>query len=200
MLNTREIFLDKQLRYGGFYELAIQVCPSTDNRPIKLYTDYIWTLQNVAGPYDEDFRLIQTDIEEFQHRGIVRLGKYEIPFMTYNVREIEPIETDFNWFDICFSTASIESIFGSEYQTWIENPKVPKELLEFLMGSMKRLFRVYPFKLAMIDFEVSGEYYFADLKKPLNNNWESTAFYIGQSDYDQISIENRKLVTKIEDL
>jgi hypothetical protein len=45
MTEQRDIFLDKDLRCGGFYELAIQVCPSTNNDPIKLYTDFIWTLR-----------------------------------------------------------------------------------------------------------------------------------------------------------
>lgn len=117
MTEKKNIFLDKDLRCGGFYELAIQVCPSIDNDPIKLYTDFIWTLNNVSGPFDEDFNTIQTDIEIFQHRGLIRLDNFVIPFLTYNVRETEPIETGFNWFDICFYTAAIEHVFGSEYQT-----------------------------------------------------------------------------------
>ena len=68
MTEQKDIFLDKDLRWGGFYELAIQVCPSIDNNPIKLYTDFIWTLNNVSGPFDEDFKKIETNIENFQHR------------------------------------------------------------------------------------------------------------------------------------
>lgn len=92
-MHSRDIFLHKDLRCGGFFELAIQVCPSIDNQPIQLYTDYVWSLDNVKGPYDDNFNPIQTNIEQFGHRGLIRLGKYEIPFMTYNVRETEPIET-----------------------------------------------------------------------------------------------------------
>lgn len=62
MTELKEIFLDKDLRCGGFYELAIQVCPSSDNDPIKLYTDFIWTLNNVSGPFDEDFKTIKQKI------------------------------------------------------------------------------------------------------------------------------------------
>jgi len=200
MREAKDIFLDKDLRCGGFYELAIQVCPSIDNEPIQLYTDYIWSLENVKGPYDDSFNLIQTDIEIFQHRGLIRLGEYQIPFMTYNVRETEPIETGFNWLDVCFYTAAIEHVFGAEYLTWTENPKVPKELSDFFKDTMKHLYRIYPFKLAILDYEVSGQYYLDDLGKPLSNNWQTSAFYVGQDNFEQIANENKKLVTKIEEL
>ncbi len=200
MTEAKNIFLDKDLRCGGFYELAIQVCQSIDNKPIQLYTDCIWKLENVRGPYDDNFNLIQTDIETFQHRGLIQLGEYEIPFMTYNVRETEPIETGFNWFDICFYTAAIEHVFGSDYQTWTENPKVPKELSEFFRKIMKQLYKIYPFKLAMLGFEVSGQYYLDDLEKPSSNNWQTSAFYVGQDMFQQIANENQRFVTKIEEL
>lgn len=97
--------------------MCLQVCPSIDQRPIQFYTDYIWTLDNVDGPYDSEFNRIAVDIEQFEHQGILTLGEYSIPFKTFNIREQEPIETGFNWFDISFYTAAIESIFGQEYQT-----------------------------------------------------------------------------------
>ena len=200
MTELKDIFLDKDLRCGGFYELAIQVCPSIDNDPIKLYTDFIWTLNNVSGPFDEDFKTMQTDIENFQHRGLIKLGNFDIPFMTYNIRETEPIETGYNWFDICFYTAAIEHFIGSEYQTWTENPKVPIELSAFFTSILKDLYKIFPFKLAMLDFEVSGQYYLEDLIKPLTNSWTTSTFYVGQKNYDLIAIENRKFVKRIEEL
>jgi hypothetical protein len=113
--------------------------------------------------------------------------------MTYNIRETEPIETGFNWFDICFYTATIEKVFGSEYQTWTENPKVPKQLTDFFTSILKALYKIYPFELAMLDFEVSGQYYFDDLKKPINT-WTYSAFFVGQNKYDLVAVENRKFV------
>jgi hypothetical protein len=87
--------------------------------------------------------------------------------MTYNIREEEPVETGFNWFDICFYTAAIEKVFGSEYQTWTENPKVPITLKKFFTTVLKQLYKIYPFQLAILDFEVSGQYYLDNLKTPL---------------------------------
>ncbi|MFT3902917.1 MAG: hypothetical protein QM727_07065 [Niabella sp.] len=199
MTELKTIFLDKDLRCGGFYELAIQVCPSIDNDPIKLYTDFIWALNNVSGPFDEDFKNIKTDIENIQHRGLIKLGNFDVPFMTYNIRETEPIETGFNWFDICFYTAAIEQVFGSEYQTWTENPKVPEQLTDFFTSILKGLYKIFPFKLAILGFEVSGQYYLADLKSK-TNTWAYSAFFVGQSTYDLIAVENRKYVKTIEEL
>jgi hypothetical protein len=200
MTELKDIFLDKELRCGGFYELAIQVCPSTDNEPIKLFTDFIWTLNNVSGPYDQDFGTMQTDIRNFQHDGLIRLGIFDIPFMTYNIRETESIEIGYNWFDICFYTAAIEHIFGSEYKTWTEQPKVPKELTDFFTMTLKNLYKIFPFKLAMLDFEVSGLYYLDDLTNPLTNTGTTATFYLGQKNYDLIATENRKFVKRIEEL
>jgi hypothetical protein len=200
MTKSNDILLDKELRTGGFYELAIQVCPSADNEPIRLYTDFIWSLKNVEGPFDVNNNSIPVDIVNIQHIGILHLDKYAIPFMTYNIREDEPVETGFNWFDICFYTAAIEKVFGSEYQTWTENPNVPKELKNFFQGIIKQLFKIYPFQLAILDFEVSGQYYLDDLKKPLINSWTPSSFFVSKEYYEHISSENRKFVTKIEDI
>lgn len=199
MNEHKDIFIDKDLRCGGFYELAIQVCPSIDNYPIELYTDFIWTLNNVSGPFDEDFKTIEPDIENIQHRGLISLDNFVIPFMTYNIREDEPIETGFNWFDICFYTAAIEKVFGSEYQTWTDNPKVPEQLTEFFNSILKDLYKIFPFKLAILGFEVSGQYYLADLKNE-TNTWAHSAFFVGQSNYDLIAVENREYVKIIEEL
>ena len=200
MTKSKEIFLDKDLRCGGFYELAIQVCPSIDNDPIQLYTDFIWSLKEVSGPFDEDYKIIKTDIENIEHRGLIRLENFDIPFMTYNIRETEPIETGFNWFDICFYTAAIEHVFGSEYQTWTENPNVPKQLTDFFTKTLKDLFNLFPFELAILDFEVSGQYYLDDLMNPLTSNLTTSNLYVGRKNFEIISPNNRKLVKQIEEL
>ena len=200
MTNGNDILFNKELRTGGFYELAIQVCPSTDNEPIKLYTDYIWTLNNVYGPFDVKDNPLPIDIQNIQHLGVLHLNDYAIPFMTYNIREDEPVETGFNWFDICFYTAAIEHVFGSEYQTWTENPKVPKQLSDFFKKTLKDLYKLFTYELAILDFEVSGEYYLKDLKNPLTNNWTTSNFYVGRKNFDLIAPENRKFVTQIEEL
>ena len=198
MTDTKNLFLNKELRAGGFYELAIQVCPSSDNEPIRRYTNFIWTLDKVQGPFDDNFDKIQTDIKNNRHNGILRLGEFEIPFMTYNIREEEPIETGFNWFDICFYTAAIENVFGSEYETWTEIPKAPKQLDDFLIMTLKTLYKIYPLKLAILGFEVSGQYYLDNLKTDLTYDCTPTNFFLGQDSLELISERNKKLMTIID--
>ena len=65
MAEIRDIYLNKDLRVGGFYELTIQVCPSTNMEPIKKYTEYIKSLKNVDGPFDRNFEPINIEIETF---------------------------------------------------------------------------------------------------------------------------------------
>ena len=81
MTKNNDILLNKELRTGGFYELAIQVCHSANNEPIRLYTDFIWNLKNVNGPYDVNNNSIPIDIANIQHVGILHLKEYAIPFM-----------------------------------------------------------------------------------------------------------------------
>jgi hypothetical protein len=199
MISSKDIFLDKELKTGGFYELAIQVCPSADNEPIKLYTDYIWKLNDVEGPFDFDFNLIPVDVSNIRHNGILHLDNYRIPFMTYNIREDEPIETGYNWFDICFYTSAIEQIFGTEYETWTENPKSPEQLDNFIRSVLRKLFDIFHFKLAIVGFEVSGQYYFDNFKHDMKYDWTHTKFFISKKDYDLIADENKKLITIIEE-
>ncbi|MDP1816784.1 MAG: hypothetical protein Q8K92_20185, partial [Leadbetterella sp.] len=187
------------------YELLIisnvfQTHSSADNEPIRLYTDFLWSLKNVEGPFDVNNNSIPVDIVNIQHIGILHLDIYAIPFMTYNIREDEPLETGFNWFDICFYTAAIEKVFGSEYKTWTENPKVPIELKKFFTTMLKQLYKIYPFQLAILDFEISGQYYLDNLKTPLRDGWTPSSFFVGKDDYELISVDNRKFVTKIEDI
>ncbi len=199
MANTKDLFLDEELRAGGgWYELSIQVCPCANDEPINLYTEHIWKLENVEGPYDYKYNLLTPNIENIEHKGVLNLGNFAIPFMTYNIREDEQIETGFNWFDICFYTTAIERVFGSEYQMWNRNPKIPKPLDVFIKKTSKDLYRLYPFQLAMLDFEVSGCYYLNDLKENLLGDSTSSAFFVGMENYNLINEDNKRFVTKLD--
>ena len=61
----KTIFLNKEIRCGGFYELCIQVCPSSEMEPIKKYSNYIKSLEYVDGPFDDNFELTEFNIEDF---------------------------------------------------------------------------------------------------------------------------------------
>lgn len=114
----------------------------------------------------------------------------------YKFREDEPIDTDFNWFDICFYTTTIEYVFGEKYKTWTEKPLTPPILDEFFISIIKKLFDIYKFQLAIIDFEVSGQYYLCDLHKALNAHTNSR-FFVGSENAHIIANENKSKVYMI---
>jgi hypothetical protein len=194
MKSKKELFLDKKLRCGGFYELAIQVCKSDDILPIRLYTDFLWSRMNVDGPFDLNFNHVKIELENIRHNGIVNLENYSIPFITYHILEEHPIESGSNWFGIGFYTAAIEEIFGEQYTTWTEIQNCPELISNFLSSTMKSLFEIYPFKLAMIDFEISGQYYLEDLKGEFKN-FTYSKFYIADENINEIAEQNKKFVT-----
>ncbi|WP_247236270.1 hypothetical protein [Telluribacter sp. SYSU D00476] len=196
MIDKKELFLNQSIRSGGFYELCIQVCPSVDTTPIKIYSDFIWSLACVEGPYDNNFERVRIQPENMEHQGILHLDNYYIPFKTYNIREQAPIEEGFNWYDICFYTATIDKVFGLENQTWTDYPVVPQQLEAFLNKTMLDLYQIYPFLLAMIDFEISGQYYLSDFKAKLNN-WSSSKFFIGRENMKLVAKMNKDIVTFI---
>ena len=193
MTEIKDIFKNEELRRGGFYELCIQACPSNNMEPIIKYSEYINSLSNVEGPFDRNFEPANIEIENFEHEWVLNLDNYSIPFKTFNIRENEPIETGFNWFDICFYTSTIEEIFGEEYQTWTENPKCPPQLTDFLRKTLFDLNGIHPFKMAMIDFEISGQYYLSDLKTDFNN-WTNSKFFVNKTDAHLISEKNKDVV------
>lgn len=199
MTGLKELFLNPKLRTGGFYELAIQVCPSVNNNPIEDYTNFIWSQNNIEGPFDDDFNLTSVNFKNNRHSGIITLGNYKIPFVTINIREDQPIDTGYNWFDICFHTAAIEYVFGEEYQTWTESPKVPAELNTFLKLSALKLYEIFPFELALKDFEVSGLYYLEDLKENLGTPFRPQ-FIIGEKNTSKIKDGNIHFVSIVEGL
>ena len=194
----KDIYLKQELRLGGFYELTIQVCPSSNMAPIKKYTEYIKSLKNVEGPFDRNFDLTNIEVETFEHEWILNIENLSIPFKTFNIHEDEPIETGFNWFDVCFYTETIQELFGEEYKTWDENPKCPTELMDFFTKLINDLNNIYKFHLAMIDFEISGQYYLEDLSRDFAN-WSNSKFFVNEKDAHLITEQNTKVVTIINE-
>jgi hypothetical protein len=193
-VNKRELFLNNDLRCGGFYELCIQVSSSIELEPIHSYTKYIWNLPNVEGPYDKNFDKVQLEEEPWmEYQGILNVNKYSIPFQTFNISENEPIETGFNWFDISFHTEAIEAVFGHGYNTWKGIPKPPELLKSFIHDTASNLYKLHPFKLGLLGFEVSCQYYLDDLKTDLQN-MGYTEFLVGRENLHLISSGNRKEV------
>src|SRR4051812_35991163 len=110
MSDRRDIFINPRLRKGGYFELAIQVSPGIDNDSIPLYKKYFWSLPNVEGPFDTDMNHVSLSSSAYSDEGVLRLGELLLPFKTYYIKEAEPLETGFNWFDISFFTITIDHV------------------------------------------------------------------------------------------
>ena len=85
---------------------------------------------------------------------------------------------------------AIEKVFGEEYTTWTEVQNPPILLKKFLEETMKNLYTIYPFQLAMIDYEISGQYYLNDLKSEFEN-FTYSKFYIGKEFECKIAENNK---------
>jgi hypothetical protein len=169
-------------------------------KPWRLYQNFFWTLNNIDGPFDLNKTSIPFDIENSNHHGVLHLDNFTIPFMTYNIREEQPIETGFYWFDICFYTTTIEKVFGLTHQHWTDKPLVPDELKKFFITTLIKLYKIFPFQLAILDFEASGQFYLEDLKTTLTFIYNPPSFFVGRDKCENISIDNRKYITIIEDI
>lgn len=204
MSNTeiiKSVFLDKEFKGGDFYELSMKITQSVDNNVVKIYTDYIWNLDNVYGPYDSDFNLIQTDVTIFQHNGVLRLDDYYIPFMTFCINDSESNEKGNTVFDICIDTTAVVRIFGSEYELWMGSD-VPKQLSDFFYSIAKQLYKCYPFQLGILGWEVSSGRYNLDY---LTSNRLSTvvidnvSFFVGKEAYNALLDFNKQYITIVDD-
>lgn len=194
MTDTKNLYLNDDIRCGGFYELCIQVSPTVDTISLKAYNDFFWSLDIVSGPFNDRLEKVNVDIDNYTQEGILAIDGRQIPFKQFNIREAEPVATGFNWFDISFYTATIEHVFQLEPQHWSDNPNVPPKLQEFLLDTMKELYKLHPFLLSFIDFEISGQYYLHDLSGDLNN-WTNTKFFAGRQHAEEVKQEYKDLVT-----
>ncbi|MFV0191227.1 hypothetical protein OBK29_15060 [Empedobacter falsenii] len=191
--STIEMFKNQDLRTGGFFELCIQVSESSKNDIVQKYFDFFWNQPNVEGPFDNDLKPINKIID-YRLEGILNIENVKIPFINFNIKEENPIETGSYWFDISFYITTIEKLFQIEPQNWDEKSNCPKELLEYLLQLMKKLYEIHPFKLALLDFEISGEYRIEDLKNLDFVNWSNSILYIGKENLDKVNEENLKYV------
>jgi hypothetical protein len=191
-MTDKELITDKNLSAGCYFELAIQVCKSSEIEPVKKYFDLLWKLKDVKGPFDNGYNEI--DKYSYIQNGILNIENYKIPFTTFNIREEIPIETGFIWFDLCFSESAIQKIFGEEYEITGTNSKNPEILINFLKNIMEKLYTEYPFELAIIGVEVSGQYYLQDLETEMENQ-TNLKFYVGKDKLEKIAESNKNLIT-----
>jgi hypothetical protein len=114
-----EIFKNQDLRTGGFFELCIQVSESTNDFIIQKYFEFFWNQPNVQGPFDENLNTINKKLD-YRLEGILNIENVEIPFINFNIKEENPIESGSYWFDVSFYITTIEKLVHLEPQNWDE--------------------------------------------------------------------------------
>ena len=187
----KELFLDNNIRLGGFFELSIQTIPDINIDSIRIYGEHIWKLGKIDGPYDSMFAKSNFNAKDDCHEGILHLESHSIPFISYGIRCDKSNPLDADWFDICFYTSTIEKVFGKEYCTWSEHPNIPTEISQFFSETAKYLYQLQPFQMAISGFEVSGSCSLPELiSTPFD--FSNCNLYIGR--------EQAELINKYENI
>lgn len=200
MLEKKDLFLNRDLRSGEFFELAICVCPSSNPLPLHDYIQHLWSLEELEGPYDNDFNLEPIEFERIGQSGLLNIEGFTIPVNNYIIKEEEEEEdpntsSANNWFDIGFYESAIDLVAGEEFQTWKENAIPPEQIIRFFKKIAAQLYQVFPFELAHIGWEASGVYELVHLGKDLKLSKESgTMFLIGKENLRKVHPNNLEAV------
>jgi hypothetical protein len=163
MQPVKEIWNNKELRCGGFYELAIEVSSNEERESLSRLTTKLFQLDFVKGPFNTEFESVSLDLEYFDNLGFIEVEGKKVPFKTYNI--IEEGEDGSNWLDISFYSGIYEEVFGKEYQTWAKEGKWHKGFDNCLFQILKELNSVIKIRIGLIGFEVSGMYNLRYLKE-----------------------------------
>ena len=196
MSSVKQIFIDSDIRCGGFFELAIQVSPSSEQDSVRAYRTLIWQLSEVQGPYDAHMNLIPSDPDGYKQEGVLSLGNRHIPFKLHYIKE-EPFDSGYNWFTLSIYTATIGRVFDLQYSTFTGIGELPEALDNFLVNLMKSLNKIFPFLLALKDFDITGEYYLENLQKPGLLNWTGSHFYVPQKYWKTVEPGYHSIATVI---
>ena len=195
MKKIKDIWNNKELRCGGYYELAMEVSSNKEIEPVKELTKQVFQCDFVHGPFNSNFELVELDLEYFDNLGYIEIEDKKVPFKTFNVPE-EGNEGS-NWLDICVYTAIYEEIFGDEYQTWSTEGKWHKGYDNQLIRILNRLNSIYKIRIGVIGFEISGMYYLQNLrhKELTENDVSHTKFFVNKD--EDLKSNNWNMVTQL---
>ena len=198
--SAKELWHDKELRCGGFYELAIEISDNNQDRAeILNLLKLIYEIEFVHGPFDHEFNKSDffVDIENGygENLGYLEVENKQIPFKTVFISE-EGKEGS-NWINICFYTAMYEEVLGKEFQTWATNGKWHAGFDEKLILILKHINSTYKVRIGSIGFELSGMYYLKTLQEKLLTKIDvsHTKFFVNKG--EDIISRNWKMVNQI---
>ncbi len=158
--------------YGGYYELAIELGETSDERLIAAL-DAVWRQHEVVGPTADALGALREDerypsaawLDRMHLRGEVHLPLGVCaPCGTWTIQE----EGGADWLDFYLPLGGLAELVPAvggypvvddsyEYATW------QRQLDQWLANFGSRIYLSVPYRLALIGFEVSGECYAADL-------------------------------------
>ncbi|RYG31884.1 MAG: hypothetical protein EOO01_34890 [Chitinophagaceae bacterium] len=160
-----------------------------------MYKQYLWELQTVSGPYDEEFNRSPWESDACREEGIFRIGAKTVPFKTHYFKEIEA--TDVCWFDVALYTATVENVFQDQLASSNRQPYVPRELHDFLIQLMKGFFIIHPFQLSYIGLETAQEYHLEQFKASGLLPLEYLHFFMPRNQFVDILPAYHKMVTAL---
>ncbi|MEM6263268.1 MAG: hypothetical protein AAGI38_12220 [Bacteroidota bacterium] len=182
MEKLKEIWNNKELRSGDFYELAIEVSNPQEVGSVKVLTNKLFELPHVRGPFDNDFEPTKLDLNYFDNLGYFIVDSRKVPFKTFHFPPEG--ENASSWLDILVDTSIYEAILGKEYQTWSSDAKWHKGLDSILIDSLKALNSVHQVRVGLIGWEVSGMYTLKTLReKQLEKvHFSPTKFFVNKDE------------------
>lgn len=168
----RPLFTFPDVWLGGFYELAIELGPRSDER-LRLALEAIWSLPELNGPYGrrdmepEEQPRVEPTLEaiDFGHlQGVATLPSGErVACGTFAVRE----EDGPDWLLLYIPMGALERVcdvgafpFGGGRST--EGWRRPLD--EWFAQVGRKVFEAAPFQLGLIGHEVSGSVYASEVE------------------------------------
>lgn len=159
----KEIWNNRNLRSGGYYELAMEVSSNKEIKPVRALTKRLFQLDFISGPFNSEFKEIDLDLEYFDNLGSIQIQDKLVPFKTFSFPE-DGVDGS-NWLDISIYTAIYEEILGKEYQTWASDGKRHEAFDKLLIKILNELNTIHKIRVGIIGFEISGTYYLQTLKE-----------------------------------
>ncbi len=164
--------LTPEVWYGGYYELAIELGERSDERLIAAL-DAVWRQSEVVGPSADTVNALREDerqpsagwLDRMHLRGEVHLPSgIAAPCGTCTIRE----EGGPDWLDFYLPLGGLSKVVPHvggypfvddphEYAPW------QRQLDEWFADVGSRVYLSVPYRLALIGFEVSGEFHAADI-------------------------------------
>lgn len=199
MLSKQDLFSIIPDEFSGYYELSIQVNENGVTNPFLEYSNYWWNQDDVEGPYDVDFNPIPFSPDQTELNGILTLGNVYLPFkISYyqwiwssaeNVRSFK--------YSISFSSEHIELVFGEEHKVWKTAKNSPLVLQIQLEKTLRKLYQIYPFEIAVIGFEIRE---LATLELLIQGTTDDTdsSFYVDPRIYATINDDCKHRVNQLQ--